>query len=172
MIINVGDHRDVWDSMLRHIPALHGMSATHFDDFAAAKAFLADDTALRGVQVFGDGDIFAAVYMTNLLLRHCDVLLTKPGELSFYPVPKIMLRHVGGHEKWGAIRSAEVGDGTYECEKTGEVLALIDQITYGREVLPALCEGIRRAEAAGIYNGAYEAVRLAVGNGAAEVEEK
>ena len=172
LLINVGDHRDVWESMIRHIPALHGMSEIHFDDFAAARDFIADDAALRGVQVFGDGDIFAAVYMTNLLLRCCDVLLTKPGELSFYPVPKIMLRHVGGHEKWGAIRSAEVGDGTYECEKTGEVLALIDQITYGREILPALCEGIRRAEAAGIYNGAYEAVRLAVNARKEAGEEK
>ena len=54
-----------------------------------------------------------------------------------------------------------MGDGTYECDKTGEVLALIDQITFGSEILPALCEGIRRANAVGIYNGAYEAVKLA-----------
>ena len=161
LFLNVGDHRDVWDSILTHIPALHGMTESHFDDFEAVKRALSDDGELRGVQVFGDSDIFAAVYITNLLLRHCDVLLTKPSELAFYPVPKIMLRRVGGHEAWGAIRSAEVGDGTYECDKTGEVLALIDQITFGSEILPALCEGIRRANAVGIYNGAYEAVKLA-----------
>ena len=161
LFLNVGDHRDVWDSILTHIPALHGMTESHFDDFEAVKRALSDDGELRGVQVFGDSNIFAAVYITNLLLRHCDVLLTKPSELAFYPVPKIMLRRVGGHEAWGAIRSAEVGDGTYECDKTGEVLALIDQITFGSEILPALCEGIRRANAVGIYNGAYEAVKLA-----------
>ncbi len=102
------------------------------------------------------------MYLTNLLLRHCDVLLTKPSELAYYPVPKIMLHRVGGHEAWGAIRSAEVGDGTYECARTGEVLAMMDEITFGNEILPMLCEGIRRANDAGIYNGAYEAVKLAV----------
>ena len=162
LFINVGDHRNVWDSMLTHIPALHGMTESHFDDFAAAKEFLSDDGQLRGVQVFGDKNIFAAVYLTNLLLRHCDVLLTKPSELAYYPVPKIMLHRVGGHEAWGAIRSAEVGDGTYECARTGEVLAMMDEITFGNEILPMLCEGIRRANDAGIYNGAYEAVKLAV----------
>ncbi len=49
LFINVGDHRNVWDSMLTHIPALHGMTESHFDDFAAAKEFLTDDGQLRGV---------------------------------------------------------------------------------------------------------------------------
>ena len=73
-----------------------------------------------------------------------------------------MIHRVGGHEAWGAIRAAEVGDGTYECEKTEEVLAMLDEITSGREILPALCRSILRAKDAGIYNGAYEAVKLAV----------
>ena len=114
------------------------------------------------MQVFCHKDIFAAVYVTNLLMRVCDVLLTKPSELSFYPVPKLMIHRVGGHEAWGAIRAAEVGDGSYELDKTEEVLAMLDEITNGNEILPALCRGILRAKAAGIYNGAYEAVKLAV----------
>ena len=139
------------------------MAETHFDNYEAARAFIEKDEGLRGVQVFCHKDIFAAVYVTNLLMRACDVLLTKPGELSFYPVPKLMIHRVGGHEMWGAIRAAEVGDGTYECERTEEVLAMLDEITDGDEVLPALCRSILRAKNAGIYNGAYEAVKLAVG---------
>ncbi len=161
LLINVGDHRDVWESLVKQIPALGDEAQTHFNDYAAAKAFIEADE-FPGVQVFGDDGIFAAVYLTNLLLRGCDVLLTKPGELAYYPVPKLMLHRVGGHEAWGAIRTAELGDGTYECERTGEVLAMLDEITFGGEILPALCEGVRRANAAGIYNGAYEAVKLAV----------
>ena len=115
------------------------------------------------MQIFCHKDIFAAVYVTNLLMRVCDVLLPKPSELSFYPVPKLMIHRVGGHEAWGAIRAAEVGDGSYELDKTEEVLAMLDEITNGNEILPALCRGILRAKAAGIYNGAYEAVKLAVG---------
>ena len=170
LLINTGDHFEVWDSILAHIPELQALAGTHFDDYEAAKAFLEKGEGLRGVQVFCHKDIFAAVYVTNLLMRVCDVLLTKPSELSFYPVPKIMIHRVGGHEMWGAIRAAEVGDGTYECEKTEEVLAMLDEITDGDEILPALCRGILRAKNAGVYNGAYEAVKLAVGReeGAAE----
>ena len=163
LLINTGDHFEVWNSIAAHIPELKTMAETHFDDYEAAKAFLKNDGAIRGVQVFCHKDIFAAVYMTNLLMRVCDVLLTKPSELSFYPVPKIMIHRVGGHEAWGAIRAAEVGDGTYECEKTEEVLAMLDEITDGDEILPAMCRCILRAKNAGIYNGAYEAVKLAVG---------
>ncbi len=161
LLINTGDHFEVWTSIAAHIPELKTMAETHFDDYEASKAFLENDGAIRGIQVFCHKDIFAAVYVTNLLMRVCDVLLTKPSELSFYPVPKIMIHRVGGHEAWGAIRAAEVGDGTYECEKTEEVLAMLDEITNGDEILPAMCRCILRAKNAGIYNGAYEAVKLA-----------
>ena len=163
LLINTGDHFEVWDAIVSHIPELRALAETHFDDYEAAKRFLASEPELRGVQAFCHRDIFAAVYVTNLLMRVCDVLLTKPSELSFYPVPKLMIHRVGGHEAWGAIRAAEVGDGTYECEKTEEVLAMLDEITDGDEILPAMCRCIVRAKNAGIYNGAYEAVRLAVG---------
>ena len=163
LLINTGDHFEVWDAIVSHIPELGALAETHFDDYEAAKAFIEKDEGLKGVQAFCHKDIFAAVYVTNLLMRACDVLLTKPSELSFYPVPKIMIHRVGGHEMWGAIRAAEVGDGTYECEKTEEVLAMLDEITNGDEILPALCRSILRAKNAGIYNGAYEAVKLAVG---------
>ncbi len=163
LLINTGDHFEVWNSIAAHIPELKALAETHFNDYEASKTFLENDGAIRGVQVFCHKDIFAAVYMTNLLMRVCDVLLTKPSELSFYPVPKIMIHRVGGHEAWGAIRAAEVGDGTYECEKTEEVLAMLDEITDGDEILPAMCRCILRAKNAGIYNGAYEAVKLAVG---------
>ena len=163
LLVNTGDHFEVWDAIAAHVPELKTMAETHFDDYEAAKAFLEKGEGLTGVQVFCHKDIFAAVYVTNLLLRVCDVLLTKPSELSFYPVPKLMIHRVGGHEAWGAIRAAEVGDGSYELERTEEVLAMLDEITNGHEILPALCRGIQRAKDAGIYNGAYEAVKLAVG---------
>ena len=163
LLINTGDHFEVWDSIVSHIPELRAMAETHFDNYEASKAFIENDENIKGVQAFCHKDIFAAVYVTNLLMRVCDVLITKPSELSFYPVPKIMIHRVGGHEAWGAIRAAEVGDGTYECEKTEEVLAMLDEMTNGDEILPAMCRCILRAKNAGIYNGAYEVVKLAAG---------
>ena len=95
-------------------------------------------------------------------MRACDVLVTKPSELAYYPVPKLMIHRVGGHEAWGAIRAAELGDGTYEIDDTEELLAMIDSLQADRTIVAFMCDNIERAAAAGIYDGAYEVVRLAV----------
>ncbi|MCR4871344.1 MAG: hypothetical protein K5859_08615, partial [Atopobiaceae bacterium] len=105
----------------------------------------------------------SAVYTTNVLMRCTDMLVTKPSELSFYPVPKLMIHRVGGHEAWGAIRAAEIGDGTYEIDETHEVLAMIDSMQADRSIIASMCDRIEEANKLGIYNGAYEVVKLAVG---------
>ena len=164
LLVNVGDHKDVWEALERHVEGLADVAKRHFGNFEEV-AQLADealDGELTGVHAFCDDDIFAAVYSSNLLMRCSDVLVTKPSEFSFYPVPKLMIHRVGGHEAWGAIRAAEVGDGTYEIDDTNEVLAMIDSFQYERELVAAMCDNIERANRIGIYDGAYEVVRLAV----------
>lgn len=52
------------------------------------------------------------------------MLVTKPSELSFYPAPKLFIKRVGGHEMWGAIHSAEIGDGTLECRDVSHTLQM------------------------------------------------
>ncbi len=164
LLVNVGDHRDVWDALVRQVPALAELASCHFDDFAqvADLAERALDEELTGVHAFCDDDIFAAVYSSNLLMRCSDVLVTKPSEFSFYPVPKLMIHRVGGHEAWGAIRAAEVGDGTYEVDDTDEVLAMIDSMQYNRELIAFMCDNIEAAQKIGTYNGAYKVIELAV----------
>ena len=166
LFINVGDHKDVWDGLCKSVPELAEHAVCHFDDFALTAQLANDalDGDASGIHAFCDDDIFSAVYSSNLLMRCCDVLVTKPSEFSFYPVPKLMIHRVGGHEAWGAIRSAEVGDGTYEIDDTNEVLAMIDSFQLDRELIAFMCDNIVTAKAAGIYDGAYEVVRLAVGD--------
>ncbi|MDO4796997.1 MAG: hypothetical protein Q4A01_03150 [Coriobacteriales bacterium] len=163
LFVNVGDHRGVWDALCKDVPELQENATCHFGDFAQT-ARLAED-ALEGdacgIHAFCDENIFSAVYSSNLLMRCSDVLVTKPSEFSFYPVPKLMIHRVGGHEAWGAIRAAEVGDGTYEIDDTSEVLAMIDSFQYDRELIAFMCDNIVCAKRAGIYDGAYEVVRLA-----------
>lgn len=157
----MGDHGDVWESIASHIPEASDCAVNHTDDWNGAKDFI-DKDDIDGLHVFSNKEIFPAVYLTNLLMRKSDVLITKPSELSFYPVPKIMIHRVGGHEAWGAIRAAEIGDGTYELDKTGEVLAMVDRFISDGEILLSMCRNIKSAKDSGIYNGAYEAVKLAV----------
>ena len=164
LFINVGDHMDVLEDLYKRVGQLEGMATAHFGNFydAADFAHAAHTGTVEGIHVFHDADIFAAVYTTNLLMRCSDVLVTKPSELSFYPVPKLMVHRVGGHEAWGAIRAAEVGDGTYELEETGEALAMIDSFQRDRSLVAFMCDNIERNAQAGIYDGAFEVVKLAV----------
>jgi hypothetical protein len=89
----------------------------------------------EGLHVFLFDNTYHAVYATNYLMRVTDVLITKPSELAFYPIPKIFNERVGGHEKWGAIRSAELGDGTLETRTIPETLQAIDIMTNDDDLL-------------------------------------
>ena len=164
LLINVGDHRNVWEGLTKDVEGLAATARTHFDDFAEIATLANDalDGDLTGVHAFCDSDIFSAVYSSNLLMRCCDVLVTKPSEFSFYPVPKLMIHRVGGHEAWGAIRAAEVGDGTYEIDDTDEVLAMIDSFQLDRELVAFMCDNIEAADRIGVYDGAYKVIDLAV----------
>jgi len=164
LYINVGDHRNVWDELVKSVPELS--SATlHFDSYAEEKAFATEalDGEVSGIHAFYNKDIFSAVYITNLLMRSSDVLITKPSELAFYPVPKLMIKRVGGHEFWGAVRSAEVGDGTYEVDTLKDTFDLLHLLQEEEEVLRFLCDNIVKNNENGLYDGAYKAVQLAAG---------
>ncbi len=162
LFVNVGDHHDVWEQLRTSIPNFVPLTG-HFNDFEEAAAFAeaALDGPVAGVHAFGDSNIFSAVYMTNLLMRACDLLVTKPSELAYYPVPKLMIKRVGGHEAWGAIRAAEIGDGTYELETLEEVTGFMDMLHQQPETLAFMNENIVAAKAACTYNGAYRVVELA-----------
>ena len=163
LFINVGDHRNVWDSLLGEIPQMNRYVTTHFDDFDETSKFAQEALggSVSGIHAFCHSDIFAAVYSTNLLMRCSDVLITKPSELSFYPIPKLMIKRVGGHEAWGAIRAAEIGDGTYECSSPLETAAMLSLIQKNGDVIEKMCDHILTAYHTGIYNGAYRVVKLA-----------
>jgi len=167
LLINVGDHKKVWESLLEKVPNLSTLSTLHFDEWKKTTEFA--DQALKGVisgcHVFYHQDIFAAVYSTNLLMRATDLLVTKPSELAFYPVPKLMIKRIGGHEAYGAIRTSELGDGTIECESTESILQMVDLLLHEPQRLKSMNEAILKAKAAGLYNGAYRVVELAINKG-------
>ena len=165
LYINVGDYMNVWEELTASISALkdEGITTTHFNEWKKTKDFaqraLTDD--VEGIHAFCHDDIFEAVYCTNILMRSCDVMVTKPSELSFYPVPKLFIKRVGGHEMWGAIHSAEMGDGTIECEDIPHTLQMIDLFIDDDDMFFDMNKNIKRNKIMGIYNGAYEVVKKA-----------
>ena len=90
-------------------------------------------------------------------------MTTKPSELAFYPIPKIFDERVGAHEAWGAIRSAELGDGTIETRTIPRTLQAIDLMTKETDLMEMFCDMIVKNKSIGLYDGAYKCVELATG---------
>lgn len=164
LYINIGDYRNVWDELTKEIPQLSQIATEHFDDWEGTKEFCRDALTgdVTGIHVFCHKNIFEAVYCTNLLMRSCDVLVTKPSELAFYPIPKLFVKRIGGHERWGAIHSAEIGDGTLECRDIGHTLQMVKLFLQDEAFLADMCDNIVLNKKMGIYDGAYKVVELAM----------
>lgn len=166
LYVNVGDYRNVWDALLTEIPKMKALSTEHFDHWNETESFAAAalDPAneIKGIHGFWHKNIFEAVYCTNLLMRSADVLVTKPSELAFYPIPKLFIKRVGKHEMWGAIHAAEMGEGTLECRDIPHTLQMVDMF-LNTDLLQEMCDAIITNKSVGLYDGAYKVVELAVG---------
>ena len=164
LYVNVGDYKNVWDELVDSIPELNNISTLHFNDWKDTENFaekaLTED--ITGVHAFWHENIFEAVYCSNLLMRSSDVLVTKPSEFSFYPVPKLFIKRIGGHERWGAIHSAEMGDGSLECRDVLHAAQMIDLFMDDEVIFPQMCETIIKNKEAGLYDGAYNVIKLAM----------
>ena len=170
LYINCGDYENVWNNLKKMIPELNdsNLCKTHFNnwneeaDFADKALSGTDSDSGKGIHAFCNEDIFAAVYITNLLMRATDILVTKPSELAFYPVPKLFIRRVGGHEMWGAIHSAEIGDGTPECESPETACNMVNELLNNRKLIEGMCCNIISNKKQEIYDGAYKVVNAAM----------
>ena len=165
LYVNIGDYQNVWEDLKNMVPGISDIAKTHFNNWDETRNFCNEALTgdVEGIHLFCHENIFEAVYATNLLMRSCDVLVTKPSELAFYPVPKLFIKRIGGHEQWGAIHSAEIGDGTLECRDIPHTLQMIRLFVEDNTTLKDMCENIVRNKSLGIYNGAYEVVKIAMG---------
>ena len=162
LFINFGDHQDVYEKMQKKISV---EDKTYFNKYNEFKEFVKTlrNNDAHGVYAICNNDIFEAVYATNLLMPECDILVTKPSELAYYPIPKVFMRHIGGHEVYGAVNSSELGDGTFECPTEKTVNAMLDRLLSDSELLVHMCNRIDELKKTGYYDGAYKCVKLAAG---------
>ena len=164
LFVNLGDHKENWDWLQAELSEHKEIIQTHFS-WEDTQEFTDNirKNSSSGLHIFLFDNIFHAVYATNYLMRVVDIMITKPSELAFYPIPKIFNERVGGHEMWGAIRSAELGDGTVETRTIPQTLQAIDLFTEDNDLLTMMCDAIIKNKSIGIYDGAYKCVELATG---------
>ncbi len=164
LFLNTGDHGTVCEGFEKYIGSRANVRKFS-NDYDGLKAYA---TEIRtghagGVTLICDDDIFRAVYSTNLLMPVSDLLVTKPSELVYYPIPKLFMRHIGGHEVYGAIHGREFGDATAEYPTEKGICEALDRLTGDPEIIPHLCDRINSLKASGYYDGAYRCVKLAAG---------
>lgn len=164
LYVNIGDYKNVWEDLRRASPDMDLYTRTHFNDWDETRRFCEDaiDGNVEGIHVFCHDNIFEAVYATNLLIRSCDVLVTKPSELAFYPVPKLFIKRIGGHEQWNAVHSSEMGDGTLECRDIPHVIQMVRLFLEDDVTLKNMCDCIDLNKKIGLYDGAYNVIKLAL----------
>ena len=163
LFINFGDHVNVYNKLCKKIKGIE--TKNYFNQYQDLKKFVETikEGDASGIYAIYNKDIFEAVYSTNLLMPVTDLLVTKPSELAYYPIPKLFMRHIGGHEVYGAINGQENGDATPECPTEKEANAMLDRLISDKELIPHMCDQIDELKKNGHYNGAYECVKLAVG---------
>lgn len=100
---------------------------------------------------------------TEYLIRISDVLLTKPSELAFYPIPKLFLRRVGDHEAYSAVYSNEIGEGTVECRESANAYSIL-KLFLGRnsDLFKRMNECVLKNHDKKIYDGAKNAIEIAL----------
>uniref|UniRef100_A0A7S1ZJM2 Uncharacterized protein n=1 Tax=Ditylum brightwellii TaxID=49249 RepID=A0A7S1ZJM2_9STRA len=123
----------------------------------------------KNVTLFAFDDYFTAVATTDILCNVADVLACKPSELAFYPIPKLMIRRVGDHEEYSALRASELGDGTLEARTVKVSLRYVD-LFLETELLVTMNEAIVKNNEMGIYDGCKNAIKIALER-AKELEE-
>ena len=163
LFINFGDHQDVYEKLCQNV---QGIKTTNFfNQYNELKQFVSEikEGEAEGIYAICNDNIFEAVYSTNLLMPVTDLLITKPSELAYYPIPKLFMKHIGGHEVYGAINGREYGDATPECPTEKEINEMLDKLLSDKEIIPHMCDQIDQLKKIGHYNGAYECVKLAVG---------
>ena len=162
LFINFGDHKDVYEKLIKKVNI---KTTNYFNKYNEFKGFVSSikEGNASGVYAICNDDIFQAVYSTNLLMPVCDLLVTKPSELAYYPIPKVFMRHIGGHEVYGAINGREFGDATFECPTEKSINDMLDRLISDKEIIPHMCDEIDKLKKQGHYDGAYECVKLAVG---------
>ena len=164
LFINFGDHLTVYDKLVKKLKGIE--CKKYFNEYGKLKTLVKDIrlSDAEGIYAIFNENIFEAVYSTNLLMPVCDLLITKPGELVYYPIPKVFMKHIGGHEVYGAIYGREVGDATAEKPDDKSINYTLDKLISDKELIPHFCDRIDELKAQGHYNGGYECVKLAVGN--------
>lgn len=166
LMINTGDHKTINDSLKEELTKLsipfHEINSWEgMKEYCKEHDLSIEKSDKSPVTLFNFANYYEAFTATDILIRCSDVLITKPSELAFYPVPKIFIRRVGDHEAASAFRSVEIGDGTTECREPSHAVEMIKLFNEQNDIYIRMNDCIIRNDKYEIYSGAKKAAEMA-----------
>lgn len=167
-LINAGDHGHVYAHLVEAIEKL-GIEYEVVKSWGELKDFtnknkLTDktDTNLKPITIFHFLTHSESYSATDVLMRVSDVLVTKPSELAFFPIPKVFIRRVGDHEEKSALYSLDLGEGSVECREPSHAFDIMNLFVSSPEVSLRMNECVIVQGEKGTYNGSKKAVEIAM----------
>lgn len=163
LFLNAADHEHMKEAFIGVLDS-NGMDYDNVVDMSGVQAFkekMMTEEPSKNVTLFSYDDYFTAVATTDILCNVADVLACKPSELAFYPIPKLMIRRVGDHEAYSALRASELGDGTLEVREVPLAVKYIN-LFLSTNLLGVMCKSIDDNNKIGLYDGCKNAMRLAL----------
>ena len=164
--INTGDHSALFQELKEKAESLK-IPYTTIEDWDTFRAFChernlekKDEPSTQPLVLFNFSNYYHAFSATDELMTISDILITKPSELAFFPIPKIFIRRVGDHEAASAFRSMELGEGTMECREPEHALEMIELFLEKGGIFNRMNECIIRNSREGVYDGAKTAISL------------
>jgi len=166
-LINTGDHEHVRNHLLDAIER-EGLeysivqSWKDFKDFLQKYNFSSRKEIEIPLVLFHFPTHSEAFAATDLLIRISDVMVTKPSELAFYPIPKIFIRRVGDHEEKSALYSLELGEGSVECREPEHAYDIMVLFVKSPDISIRMNECVIQHASRGVYDGSKRAVEIAM----------
>ncbi|WCL50247.1 DUF6938 domain-containing protein [Leptospira sp. GIMC2001] len=166
--INAGDHEHVYKHLVETLERkeIEYESIRSWNDLKefVAKNKLSDkeDSKLKPVALFHFLTHSEGFSATDVLIRISDVMVTKPSELAFFPIPKVFIRRVGDHEEKSALYSLDLGEGSVECREASHAYDIMLLFVKSPEVSLRMNECVISNAQKGIYNGSKKAVEIAM----------
>lgn len=167
LFLNAGDHshmREAFEKQLDDLK-LDFQSITTVEGLNQFREHLEaseSNEPKKSVTLFTYKSLYPAVSTTDDLGNVSDVLVCKPSEMAFYPIPKLSIRRVGDHEAKSALRTAELGDGTLEARTVDEIMKNINNFLEKPRILINMNKAIAKNNQIGIYDGLKIAVTRAL----------
>lgn len=164
LLINCGEHADFVSDLVSLLEAKK-IPFTEVDSLEGLRRFcgwhaISSDEPTHAVTIFRFAEHGLSVRATDELIRCVDLLVTRPSQVAFFPIPKVLLRRLADHESDSSSYFVALDESDTECSRPEKAASLILSMLPEGGPLIRRNEGILRRSESGLYLGARRVAEM------------